>query len=423
MFTHGSQRTTVLGSGRLTRYSLSQLGRLGTRLEFITLRLSRWMEWLTHRMTTAKATNLLSAILHFAAHSGEAAPYPVCVIIDISPLCNLHCTVCLHAIPHGQPALEKQRFCANQMMSLEQYCRIIEEIKGHTLGVWLFYMGDPLMHPRLEEICRLTSQAGLNANVSTNFSFPLTDARIRGLITSGLTNLTVCLDGLSQQKYGMTRVGGRLPLVMANLQRACEIRRSLGKSHPRIEVQYIKFQHNLDELAEARRVLRQMGVDQIHEMWGWLHNYTERDPGRFDVFEPSPDRHLPSCHWPYLFTLVKYNGDVIPCCAYRVGLQYSPGDDPRVIGNVFKTSLRKVWRSPQYRALRQWVSCPSLIRQQPALSKTFCDGCPRLFETNYTDRTCRFADEYRFEDLYCIGPDGYPRRREESCTTARSRPA
>lgn len=423
MFTNEAQDTTPLSRRSLGTRMFSRLGRLGSGAHFVAMRVARRTEWFTRGLTVSKFMNMFSATAHFAARSGHTSPYPVFVIIDISPLCNLHCTVCVHAYPHGNPELEKQTFRGSHKMSVAQYRRIIDEIKGHTLGVLLYYVGDPLMHPDLEEICRLTNAAGLNAHVSTNFSFRLSDERIKKLVTCGLTHLTVCVDGLSQEKYQMTRVGGRLDWVMSNLKRACDCRRALGRRYPRIEVQYIKFQHNLSELAAAHRIFRQLGADQVHELWGWLHNYTDREPGRFDVYGPRPDDWLPACHWPHFFTLIKYNGDVIPCCAYRLGEQYVPEDHSRAVGNVFETSLREVWNSPQYRAMRRWVSRPSLIRSQPELGETFCDGCPRLFETNYEAQTCRYASEHRFEDLYALGEDGRPVRRSLSLPVLQAAPA
>ncbi|HVP10213.1 MAG TPA: radical SAM protein [Phycisphaerae bacterium] len=416
MFTLETQSTTVLKPAAMVSRFFRRFIRLGARVHFVARRLARRAELLTRGLTLRKFMNLASAVARFLLRSERTAAYPVLAIVDLSPLCNLHCTVCVHAEPGDNTTLQRQQFHAGQMMSEADFRRIIDEIKGHTLGVLLYYLGDPLMHPQLAAFCRIAAEAGLNIHVSTNFSFRLSDEKIRDLISSGVTLLTVCLDGISQEKYSMTRVGGHLDLVLSNLKRACEFRRALGQRYPRIEVQYIKFQHNLDDVAEGQRVCRELGADQVHELWGWLHNYTDRDPGQFDVFEPVPDRWLPVCHWPHFFMLIKYNGDVIPCCAFRLGEQYT-GGDARPVGNVFEAGVGATWQSPEYRQLRRWVSRPSAIRREPELSKTFCDDCPRLFNTNYTERTCRFADQYRFEDLYTIGPNGRPVRRRPATGT------
>ena len=83
------------------------------------------------------------------------------------------------------------------------------------------------MHPHLDEICDATREAGINAHVSTNFSFTLSDDRLRSLLSCGLSHLSVCVDGLTQESYSKTRVGGRIELVLDNLRRLLQLRREM----------------------------------------------------------------------------------------------------------------------------------------------------------------------------------------------------
>jgi MoaA/NifB/PqqE/SkfB family radical SAM enzyme len=178
-------------------------------------------------------------------------------------------------------------------------------------------------------------------------------------------------------------------------------RRRLGRTFPRVEVQYLKYQHNAHEVAEAERRFGALGVDEFTEMWGDLHNYTDMSPGRYEVVGPKADRAVPQCLWPHFALQIKYDGDVVPCVNYRMGPQYSDVGERRVLGNVFETSVWEVWNSPRYRALRRLVARPTRVRAEPALSKTFCDGCPQVFDT-HIERNLRRATEHRWEDLYQI---------------------
>ncbi len=386
---------------------------LGPRAEGLARSTKRRLDWFTNNLTALKLMNILAAAEAFVLKRERVTSLPVFVRIDISPLCNLNCTICVHADPNGNPALEKQKFHRKQRMTVEQYGRIIDELESRSSGVSLYYVGDPLVHPDLDEMCRIAHAAGLNVHYSTNFSFRLSDERIRRIVTSGLTHLTVCVDGLSQEKYELTRVGGRIDLVLSNLRRACRYRRELGRRDPYVEVQYIKYQHNLDELPEARRLLLGLGVDQVYELWGGLHNYTDRDPGNYTVCGPNRNKWLPQCHWPHFFMLIKYNGDVLPCCCFRLGQQYTTTDAPRCVGNVFKTSLHEVWNSVPYQQVRRLVCNPQSSKSGPSLRENFCDACPRLFDTDYSEKTCRFGKDCSFEELYTIGVNGRPVRRRD----------
>jgi MoaA/NifB/PqqE/SkfB family radical SAM enzyme len=367
--------------------------------------------WLLHDATPRKLANMALAAVQFAGRSQSVLAWPIVLKIDITPLCNLRCTLCVHAAPHGNPALARQKFDSSQRMTLGQFTRIVAELKGRAAAVSLFYLGDPLMHPQLDDLCRIARNAGLNVHITSNFSFALSDTRLRRLVTSGLTHLTVCVDGLSQACYERTRVGGRIDWVMSNLRRLCAFRRESGRAYPRVEVQFLRYQHNLAEREEAMRLFRELGVDQVTSQWGLLHNYTDQDPGTYAVGAPRRAGLFPQCWLPYLTMLIKYNGDVIPCCLHRCGLQYAGTTEARVIGNVFATSIQEVWNSPAYRAVRRLVANPQSIRSDRSLEDSFCFACSSLFETDM-DRNLRPGDRYTFEDLYTIAEDGTPARKD-----------
>ena len=102
-------------------------------------------------------------------------------------------------------------------MSLESYTHIINEIKSYAFSVSLYYLGDPIINPDLALYANIARSAGLNVHVSSNFSLPLSDKKIEEISTSGITHLTVCVDGFSQEIYQKSRVGGNIELVKQNL--------------------------------------------------------------------------------------------------------------------------------------------------------------------------------------------------------------
>lgn len=303
--------------------------------------------------------------------------------IDISPLCNLHCITCIHAFPSGYPALEDQEFNSKQKMSLSQFQAIIDSVKSQTLLLSLHYLGDPLMHPDLDEMCQIAGNAGLNVHYSTNFSYELSDERIRSILTSGVTQISICVDGITQDIYETTRIGGNLDLVLNNLKRLCEMKRKEGFNVPNIEVQYIKFQHNSDQFPEAKKKCKALGADQVTGLLGNKLNYVAYSFEKYKIVKPKNKKLLPLCYWPFFSMLIKYNGDVIPCCWHRQGDQYSKSGDPMVLGNVFQTSVSEIWNSEYYRQLRGLAKNPGLFDKETSPEKIFCYGCPMLFETRF----------------------------------------
>ncbi len=370
----------------------------------------RRRRWILPKLAGRKLANLAAAARDFALKREVVSALPAVVKIDISPICNLACTVCVHANPNGSDLLEKQVFAPGHKMTVEQFTRIIDQIKHKTTAVSLYTWGDPMTHPDLDEMCGIAAAAGLQVHISTNFSFGLKDERIRSIVTSGLSHLTVCVDGLSQEKYEKTRVGGRIDRVLSNLERVCKVKRELGSRFPLTEVQFIKFQHNVDELEEARRLVEEMGVDEFAHFWGALHNYADREPDNYTVHGPLPNQRLPRCYWPHFSMVIKYNGDVIPCCEHRMAAQHAPGADARVFGNVFETSVEEVWNSKPYQDSRRLVSNPERVRSEPELANNFCDGCFVIFDTDIR-KTARWGNQHAFEEVFTPGPRGKPVRR------------
>jgi MoaA/NifB/PqqE/SkfB family radical SAM enzyme len=167
--------------------------------------------------------NGATAVASFALRLEGLRFSPVLGKIDISPACNLHCTFCVHASPSADLSgvLSEQSFTTRQRMSVSEFQSIIRQIAGHSAAVALYYVGDPLMHPELARFCSISRDGGLNCRVSTNFSFNLSDRRLAAFVQSGLTHLTVCVDSMRQERYELTRVGGKINLVLDNLERIC----------------------------------------------------------------------------------------------------------------------------------------------------------------------------------------------------------
>ncbi len=153
--------------------------------------LKRREGWMTEGLTPRKAVGMAVNSVQYALGSSRMLAWPTVVKIDVSPLCNLACPHCVHGRPGNDNGLKGQYFNKRQMMTVEQYRGIIDEVAGKSTAVSLYYLGDPLMHPDHDELCRIARDAGLNVHTSTNFSFKLSDERIEQIARSGLTHMSV----------------------------------------------------------------------------------------------------------------------------------------------------------------------------------------------------------------------------------------
>jgi MoaA/NifB/PqqE/SkfB family radical SAM enzyme len=339
--------------------------------------LGRRADWFLTGLTSKKLVNGFASAMAYVIRASWSSPWPTALKIDLSPACNLKCSSCIHAEPGNDELLREQRF-SNKQMTVRQFRSIVDEVKGHVSALSLYYLGDPFAHPHIDEMCWIASEAGINVHLSTNFSFHFSDARIRSILESGVSHLTVCVDGFSQATYERTRKSGRLPWVLSNLERVSRARKALGRDSLKIEVQYLKYQHNVHELAVARSWFERVGVDSVVDEWGMVSNCVEIDPSRYIVLAAKKAKILPLCLWPYNSFVIRYDGEVLPCCNYRLATQYVEPTTTWGYGNVFASSVREVWQSISYRRLRRLVCTPEL----EASKDDFCFGCSNLFETN-----------------------------------------
>jgi MoaA/NifB/PqqE/SkfB family radical SAM enzyme len=371
----------------------------------------RRVEWFTKGRSVGQLANGAMAVAAFGLGRQHLRSWPVLVKVDLSPMCNLHCTYCVHASPSldATGVLAEQSFASSQRLAVSDFGRLVEQMRGRVAVVALYYVGDPLVHPELPQICAIANSAGLNTHVSTNFSFQLGDDRLEALVRSGLSHLTVCVDSMRQDRYERTRVGGHIDLVLKNLVRVLEIRRQLGRAAPNVEVQFIKYRHNEDELESAAEWCARQGVDQFTTYWGNLHNYADLSPTGYRTGAALEGELFPRCAWPWFALQVKYNGDAIPCCYHRVSEQYRVGGDARSVGNIFDQGLYEVWNSPVYQGLRRLVSNPAAAEAELA-EESFCYGCPVLFDTGGAGLPVT-AETTTWEQVYFRSSSGAVRRR------------
>ena len=78
------------------------------------------------------------------------------VYIEITNICNLKCKFC--------PDTNREKAC----MGVESFEQIIKNVHKHTNLVCLHVKGEPLLHPKLNEILKVLEKYNLKANITTN---------------------------------------------------------------------------------------------------------------------------------------------------------------------------------------------------------------------------------------------------------------
>jgi len=308
---------------------------------------------------------------------------PYYIVIDPVNRCNLKCPFC----PTGQGALP----LPSGSMPLERYREIIDKIAPHAIKLVLYNWGEPFLHRDILDMIRVAHEKKIATSISSNLNI-LPSGGGEGIVQSGLDDLIVSCDGLSQKSYEKYRRGGILEKVKENLKQIVEARGRLGKKNPVIEFQFLAFRHNEHEIPDVEAFARGLGADFVRICKPYLNVESEEirpasNPAyvrtqyldesisqtpRLDIFSPEADqeacvRNFPpplDCFWPWRAMVINWNGQVDPCC----GKNYLEG-----FGNLFEQDFEEIWNGPRYRFARAWIR--GRVKNNPR-TKIVCRGCP-----------------------------------------------
>ncbi len=135
---------------------------------------------------------------------------PTALSIEPTTSCNLRCPEC----PSGLRSFSR----STGMLQEKLFEQVIDQVKGHLSWLHLYFQGEPFLNPRFLEMVRYADSKGIFTSTSTNAHY-LNEKQVAGILKSGLKQLIVSMDGITQEVYEQYRVGGNLSKVQEGLGR------------------------------------------------------------------------------------------------------------------------------------------------------------------------------------------------------------
>ena len=327
------------------------------------------------------------------------APVLHSVLLDLTNVCQYRCRFCWY---HGDERLRFLRTVKNKpfFFPTKPLEGIIDDLKTfRPLTITLTSEGDPMLHPGIEAIIRRIHSTGARLIVQTNgafpgrlvpsvalcdevhvnLSFPSTQALrelnpgLRPDLAPVRENIKALLKKERRPQlvgvYILTRHDAvRIDKVIAHLNRAgidsvqfkpCEVVAGINddlaptRSEARAIARQLlslrttcQFRHNIVETARDM-TKHYVGTDHFKNNpplpgaasgWTrWRKSSPQASSIESDYIWRSPD--LTACAAPLSYLYIRLNGDVFTCAR-------NSWLDP--VGNVFKTRLRTILKSPRY---------------------------------------------------------------------------
>lgn|SRR5690554_1035768 len=200
-----------------------------------------------------KIVNYLGIKSALLTHNPQHHFFPFKLGIEASSRCNLKCPLCPRTANTDRPTGD---------MDYEPYTKLIDTMSPYLFQVRFHNLGEPTLNPRLPDMITYAHKKRMYTNFHTNGHF-LTKKLVNALIDSGLDEINVALDGLTDAVYSKYRVNGSVAKVKDGIINLCKIKRERKSRSPRINLQFLVMSHNEHEILELNTFAAEAGVDWV----------------------------------------------------------------------------------------------------------------------------------------------------------------
>src|SRR5947199_2076640 len=182
----------------------------------------------------------------------DAGAMPSRLYIECTAACNISCHQACCAPETG---ITRTRQAG--MLDFDLSRRVVDEVGASLVRIDFFNYGEAFLHKRAVEMCEYIKSRfpHIYLYTSTN-GLALTEAHARRLVHSGIDEVSVSIDGASQETYVKYRQRGDFDKAIANLRAMADEKSAASHELPCLNWLYILFQwtHADDDMHLARRI-------------------------------------------------------------------------------------------------------------------------------------------------------------------------
>lgn len=242
------------------------------------------------------------------------------IYIEITNRCNLNCSFCIH---------NKRVF---KDITFDDYKIIIDKIKNHTKEIYLHVLGEPLLHPCVNEFIAYAAKNNLFVNITTN-GYLINKIKDN----SDIHRLNVSLHSYSDNaNLLLDEYLDNVFKVIDKLRNKtfCAVRLWVNNKNTDKTLAYINKRYNtkIVEIHDDMKVkiTNNLIIDTNHEfIWPSLNNQYYSEVG--------------TCRGLLDHLGILSNGTIIPCCLDSEGIIN--------LGNIYQDSLDDVYNKPMVKEM------------------------------------------------------------------------
>lgn len=241
------------------------------------------------------------------------------VYLEITNNCNLNCSFCI-----GNKRKPK-------VMNFHEFQEILKRLKGYTKYLYFHILGEPLLHPNINEFIHYAKKEGFYVNITTNGYFITkiednSDIRqinisLHSFKESNTFKLTDYLDSIFKavDKFTSNKTYVSLRLwVKSEYQK--EIIEQINKH----------YQQDISLEVQNYKINDYLFINNFHEFtWPDLENNFYQETG--------------TCYALKDHIGILVDGTIVPCCLDSMGVIS--------LGNIFENDLKEIIDSKRYQTM------------------------------------------------------------------------
>lgn len=259
------------------------------------------------------------------------------VYIEITNCCNLSCSFCIHN--HRK----------EMVMSVDAFHHVLKEVNDYTDYIYLHVLGEPLLHPQLDEILSLCDEYNKKVIITTNAT--LLKKRLNALLHPCLQTINVSLHSYYEH---------RMDDYVENIFECAKI---LAEHQIHVNYRFWQLQdgslnaemesllskvltyYDVETPASYRNLMRMNLASYIHLHFDALFEW----PSLGHAFVSDRGR----CYGLKSMCGVLVDGSVVPCCLD------SKGDV--TLGNIFNETMEQIMQGERYLTMYKGLQNQKLV--------------------------------------------------------------
>jgi radical SAM protein with 4Fe4S-binding SPASM domain len=222
-------------------------------------------------------------------------------------------------------------------MSTNEFESILKKIKGYTNHIYLHVKGEPLMHPELDEILKLSNKYNMQVNITTNGR--LLKDKLDILNNNKVREINISLHSFSN----LDEISNLLDIIdkISNVYISLRLWNNIDNTKV-IELLNNHYNININDSEKCITLKENIYLDKDIEFeWPTLNRKIISDKGRCLALK----RQL----------AILVDGTIVPCCLDNNG--------DINLGNIFNDNLEDVINSKMYKDMLQGFNNNKLINE------------------------------------------------------------